>query len=41
MTLSGSVTLTRTPHALSLAYDGEFSPDAQRHNIWLRFSWLF
>lgn len=41
MTLSGSVTLTRTQHALSLAYDGEYSPDAQRHNIWLRFSWLF
>ncbi|MEN6575124.1 MAG: hypothetical protein ABFD90_02185 [Phycisphaerales bacterium] len=41
MTLSGSVTLTRTPHALSLAYDGEYSPDTQRHNVWLRYSWLF
>jgi len=41
MTLSGSMTLTKNPHALSLAYDGEYSPDAQRHNVWLRFSWLF
>lgn len=41
MTLSGSVTLTKTPHALSLAYDGEYSPDTQRHNVWLRYSWLF
>ena len=41
MTLSGSVTLTKDPYALALVYDGEYSPDARRHNLWLRFSWLF
>jgi hypothetical protein len=41
MTLSSSLTLTGDEHALSLAYDGEYSPDAQRHNLWLRYSWLF
>ncbi|MEN6338463.1 MAG: hypothetical protein ABFE01_29760 [Phycisphaerales bacterium] len=41
MTLSGSLTLTGDEHALSLAYDGEYSPDFQRHNLWLRYSWLF
>jgi len=41
LTPSGSLTLSRTEHALSLAYDGEYSPDAQRHNVWLRYSWLF
>ncbi|MEN6334214.1 MAG: autotransporter outer membrane beta-barrel domain-containing protein [Phycisphaerales bacterium] len=41
MTLTGSLTLARSRHALSLAYDGEYSPDAQRHNVWLRCSWLF
>jgi hypothetical protein len=40
-TLSGSVTLTRNSHALSAAYDGDYSADAQRHSVWLRFSWLF
>ncbi len=39
--LSGSLVLTKTPHAVSLAYDGDYSPDAQRHSIWLRYSWLF
>jgi len=41
VTLSGSLTLTEDEHALSLAYDGEYSPDFQRHNLWLRYSWLF
>ncbi len=41
LTLSGSLLLTRTPHALSLAYDGDYSPDVQRHSFWLRYSWLF
>jgi hypothetical protein len=41
ITLSGSLTLTGDEQALSLAYDGEYSPDAQRHNLWLRYSWLF
>ncbi len=41
ITLSGSLTLARTPHAVSLAYDGDYSPDAQQHSIWLRYSWLF
>ena len=41
LTLSGSLLLTRTPHAVSLAYDGEYAPDAQRHSVWLRYSWLF
>jgi len=39
--LSGLLVLTKTPHAVSLAYDGDYSPDAQRHSIWLRYSWLF
>jgi len=41
ITLSGSLTLTRIRHAVSLAYDGDYSPDAQQHSIWLRYSWLF
>lgn len=41
MTLGGSLTLTRMPHAVSLAYDGDYSPDAERHSIWLRYSYLF
>ena len=41
VTLSGSLVLTKTPHAISLAYDGDYSANAQRHSIWLRYSWLF
>jgi hypothetical protein len=41
MTLSASLVLTRTPHAVSLAYDGDYSPNTQRHSIWLRYSCLF
>ncbi len=41
VTLSGSLVLTRTPHAASLAYDGDYAPDARRHSLWLRYSWLF
>jgi hypothetical protein len=41
LTLSGALTLTRTPHALSLAYDGDYSPDLQRHSVWLRYTRLF
>lgn len=39
--LSGSLVMSKTRHAISLAYDGDYSPDAQRHSIWLRYSWLF
>lgn len=41
MTLSGSVSLAKGRHGLSLAYDGEYSPDSQRHNVWLRYGWQF
>jgi hypothetical protein len=41
LTLSGALTLTRAPHAFSLAYDGDYSPDVQRHSLWLRYTWLF
>jgi hypothetical protein len=41
LTLAGSVALTQGDHSLSVAYDGEFSSDTRRHNLWLRFSWLF
>ncbi len=41
MTLAGSVALTKASHTLSLAYDGEYSPDARRHSLWLRFGWQF
>jgi hypothetical protein len=41
MTLSGSVRLTKGRQAVSLAYDGEYSPDTERHSIWLRYAWQF
>ena len=41
MTLAGSVALTKTSRTVSLAYDGEYSPDARRHSLWLRFGWQF
>jgi len=41
MTLSGSVMLTKARHAVSLAYDGEYSPDTKRHSLWLRYGWEF
>jgi len=41
LTLSGSVALTKNGRALLLAYDGEYSDDARRHNFWLRYSWPF
>ena len=41
LTLAGSVTLTKLPHSLSLAYDGEYSPDTERHSLWLRYAWQF
>jgi outer membrane autotransporter protein len=41
LTLSGSLTLTKAPHALSLSYDGDYFPDVQRHSVWLRYTWLF
>jgi hypothetical protein len=41
MTVSASLVLTRAPHAVSLAYDGDYSPNAQRHSVWLRYSCLF
>lgn len=41
MTLSGSVMLTKTRHSLSLAYDGEYSPDTDCHSVWLRYGWQF
>ncbi len=28
-------------HVAPLAYDGEYSPDARRHSLWLRFGWQF
>jgi hypothetical protein len=41
LTLSGSLTLTRIRHAMSLAYDGDYAPNAHQHSVWLRYSWLF
>lgn len=41
MTLSGSVSLHQSNHALSLVYDGEYSSDADRHSFWLRYGWWF
>ncbi len=41
MTLSGSMVLTKNRHALSVVYDGEYSPDARRHSVWLRYAWQF
>jgi len=41
MTLAGSVVLSKSRRALSLAYDGEYSDDTQRHSAWLRYSWQF
>ncbi len=41
MTLSASVVLSRNQRAVSLAYDGEYSDDAQRHSAWLRYTWQF
>jgi len=41
MTLSGSVVLRKTRHTVSLAYDGEYSPDTERHSVWLRYGWQF
>ena len=41
MTLSGSVVLRQRRHSLSLAYDGEYSPDTERHSLWLRYGWQF
>ncbi|MCX5644467.1 MAG: hypothetical protein NTZ17_07250 [Phycisphaerae bacterium] len=41
LTLSGALTLARTPHVLSLAYDGEFSSEAKQHSVWLRYGWSF
>jgi len=41
LTLSGSLGLTRSRHALSLAYGGDYAPSTQQHSVWLRYSWLF
>lgn len=41
LTLSGCLTLTRGPQALSLAYDGDYAPSTHLHSVWLRYSWLF
>ncbi|HPC96044.1 MAG TPA: autotransporter outer membrane beta-barrel domain-containing protein [Sedimentisphaerales bacterium] len=41
MTLSGSVVLTKNRHALAVVYDGEYSPDTERHSVWLRYAWQF
>ncbi len=41
LTLSGSVVLRKARHGLSLAYDGEYSPDTERHSLWLRYGWQF
>ncbi len=41
LTLSGSVVLSKNKRALSLAYDGEYSEDTQRHSAWLRYTWQF
>jgi hypothetical protein len=41
LTLSGAVVLQKARHTMSLAYDGEFSPDAERHSLWLRYGWQF
>jgi hypothetical protein len=41
MTLSGSVVMKKAQHTVSLAYDGEYSSDTQRHSFWLRYGWQF
>jgi hypothetical protein len=41
LTLAGSVALAQGSHSLSVAYDGEYSSDVRRHNLWLRFGWEF
>ncbi len=41
MSLSGSVVLRKTRHTVSLAYDGEYSPNSKRHSLWLRYGWQF
>jgi hypothetical protein len=35
------VVLRKNKRALSLAYDGEYSEDTQRHTGWLRYTWQF
>ncbi|HNS22131.1 MAG TPA: autotransporter outer membrane beta-barrel domain-containing protein [Sedimentisphaerales bacterium] len=39
--LAGSLVLRRSRSTLTLAYDGEYSSDVQRHDVWMRFKWLF
>ncbi len=41
ITTSGSVVLSKGSRALSVAYDGEYSSDTDRHSFWLRYSWTF
>ncbi len=41
LTLSGSLVVNEDKRAVSLAYDGEYADDSQRHSVWLRLSWLF
>jgi hypothetical protein len=41
MTLSGSVALTKSRHSVSVSYDGEYSPDAERHSFWFRYGRQF
>jgi hypothetical protein len=41
LTTFASLALTKVPQALSLAHDGDHAPDAQRHSVWLRYSWRF
>ncbi len=41
VTTSGSIVLSQGSQALSLAYDGEYSSDTDRHSFWLRYAWTF
>jgi len=41
LTVTGALTLARKNQVLSVAYDGEFSSDYDRHNVWLRYGWQF
>jgi hypothetical protein len=41
ITLAGGLVLRRLWITMTLAYDGEFSSDVQRHDVWMRFKWQF
>lgn len=41
ITLASGLVLRRSWITMTLAYDGEFSSDVQRHDVWMRFKWQF